>query len=157
MIKNFHTVTEGEMYRGARPGEEDYTRALSMMKTIVNLEGDDVAANEAASMVIHECTAKLIWFPISISDIYVEGVPPELLNNLVRQIKDAPAPVFIHCQHGQDRTGLVVAAWRISCGWKPQDAFEEAVSLGYKAHINAGLNRNFKMLGVNLPLLDVAL
>jgi protein tyrosine/serine phosphatase len=32
-------------------------------------------------------------------------------------------PVFVHCQHGADRTGLICAAYRlVICGWTKEEA-----------------------------------
>lgn len=43
-------------------------------------------------------------------------------------IQAAEKPVFIHCQHGEDRTGTVIACWRMSQDhWSHRRAFSEAV------------------------------
>jgi protein tyrosine/serine phosphatase len=42
-------------------------------------------------------------------------------------METASKPIFIHCRHGQDRTGLVVACWRIEkYGWINKQALDEA-------------------------------
>lgn len=47
----------------------------------------------------------------------------------------APKPTVVHCWHGSDRTGAVVAAWRIAMqGWTPADALDELVNGGYGHH-----------------------
>ena len=39
---------------------------------------------------------------------------------------------FIHCEHGQDRTGLVVAMWRVEKdGWTKADAEKEMLAHGF--------------------------
>jgi protein tyrosine/serine phosphatase len=49
---------------------------------------------------------------------------------------------YVHCEHGQDRTGLVVAAYRVlHDGWTTDAARAEALSYGYH---------------VELPGLDIA-
>jgi protein tyrosine/serine phosphatase len=41
-------------------------------------------------------------------------------------------PVFVHCQHGSDRTGTLVAAYRIvEQGWTREDAASELPNFGY--------------------------
>lgn len=41
-------------------------------------------------------------------------------------IRHAPKPVLIHCMHGSDRTGAIVAAYRIvEQGWSVDDAVAE--------------------------------
>jgi hypothetical protein len=40
-------------------------------------------------------------------------------------------PVFVHCQHGSDRTGCAVAAYRmVEEGWPPDPAFAEMQNFG---------------------------
>ena len=44
---------------------------------------------------------------------------------------DKAWPVFIHCQRGADRTGTVIACYRIlTQGWTNAQAMKEAESLG---------------------------
>jgi protein-tyrosine phosphatase len=43
----------------------------------------------------------------------------------------ANQPVFVHCEKGEDRTGALVAIYRIvKQGWTPERAYAEACSLG---------------------------
>ena len=54
---------------------------------------------------------------------------------LVLSIINDPAnqPVFIHCQHGADRTGVVIAVYRLSHdGWTSRRARDEAKRFGLK-------------------------
>ena len=49
----------------------------------------------------------------------------------------APAlqPVLVHCQHGSDRTGMMVAIYRIAVeGWTKSQATNEMVHGGYGFH-----------------------
>jgi tyrosine-protein phosphatase SIW14 len=42
-------------------------------------------------------------------------------------------PVYVHCHRGSDRTGIVVAAYRIRYdGWTIQDTFEEMKRYGHR-------------------------
>ncbi len=41
-------------------------------------------------------------------------------------------PVYVHCDHGVDRTGMVLAAYRIQVdGWTFERAYEEMRSHGF--------------------------
>ena len=53
-------------------------------------------------------------------------------------IHDHPAGVFIHCEQGQDRTGLIVACYRLECGWSKADAEKEMLAHGFHREL-AGL------------------
>lgn len=146
MITNFAEVVSSVLYRGSRPQVDDFKGQLAQMKSIVDLEGDDVSATEYTSVPEG---VTFFWCPISLPDIYAEGFPAPLVDYALAYIEAAPKPVYVHCQHGEDRTGLLVAAYRIKKqGWAPQQAYQEALRYGYHPHFNAGLNKNFEALGV---------
>lgn len=53
----------------------------------------------------------------------------------LRQIRAAPKPVLLHCWHGSDRTGSVVAAYRIVFeNWTPAEALDELRYGGFGYH-----------------------
>lgn len=53
-------------------------------------------------------------------------------------IQQSPKPVLIHCKHGSDRTGCIVAAYRMAfMGWEKEKAIEEFKSGGYGYHDKA--------------------
>lgn len=61
----------------------------------------------------------------------------ELLDN------EANRPVFVHCLHGKDRTGLLVAMYRVARqGWSVEDAYKEMKYCGFHRF----RIRNFKWL-----------
>ena len=50
-------------------------------------------------------------------------------------IKMAPKPMLIHCHHGSDRTGVVLAMYRIVFeDWSKTDAIQEMTKGGYGYH-----------------------
>jgi tyrosine-protein phosphatase SIW14 len=63
------------------------------------------------------------------------SVTEEDLRRVLASIRDAPKPVLVHCWHGSDRTGAVVAAYRVAFqGWTPEQAVDELVNGGYGFH-----------------------
>jgi protein tyrosine/serine phosphatase len=59
----------------------------------------------------------------------------------------AAAPVFIHCKRGADRTGAMVAFYRIrNHGWTAARAYAEAREIGMRAWYN-GLKRQIEAFG----------
>lgn len=48
------------------------------------------------------------------------------LQRVLREIALAEGPVLVHCRRGADRTGAVVAAYRVLCqGWRREAAIRE--------------------------------
>ena len=46
-------------------------------------------------------------------------------------------PVYVHCTEGVDRTGLIIALYRvIEQGWAPKDAHDEMMAHGFKSLID---------------------
>ena len=47
----------------------------------------------------------------------------------------ARQPVFVHCQHGADRTGMMCAIYRVTVdGWSKQQAIDEMTKGGFGFH-----------------------
>jgi len=62
-------------------------------------------------------------------------VTPTQLRQAVALIKANPGVTLVHCWHGSDRTGAVVAAYRIlSQGWSKDEAIREFIYGGYGFH-----------------------
>ena len=69
----------------------------------------------------------------------------------LRIIQESPKPVLIHCKHGSDRTGCIVAAYRMSIqNWAKEDAIYEFKRGGYGFHEDA-----FKNVLLLLESIDV--
>tara|TARA_R100000951_G_C2601443_1_gene168304 strand:- start:277 stop:819 length:543 start_codon:yes stop_codon:yes gene_type:complete len=50
-------------------------------------------------------------------------------------IRDAEKPVLVHCLHGSDRTGAIVAAYRMAFdGWSKEEAINEFLEEKYGYH-----------------------
>lgn len=58
-----------------------------------------------------------------------------------------PGTVFVHCWHGQDRTGLVIALYRIATGWSIEAAWQEALDHDFHQYL-VGLSKAFNDLAV---------
>lgn len=156
LIPNFAQVSSG-VYRGGNPMKEfgdhrafDALRDLGV-KNVINLQGadgDDSAIGwvfgqfqpgEAPEFIAegkryygaHGIGFANLPFKSYDSVSKREAV---LVQQAVRLLGDASdsSPVFIHCEHGRDRTGLVVALHRMqNSGWTVKAAYEEWVAMGH--------------------------
>jgi protein tyrosine phosphatase (PTP) superfamily phosphohydrolase (DUF442 family) len=123
ILPNFHRVTPF-LYRGGQPREGGIAALLRMgVRTIVNLrtEAEEVEAEAA------EARAAGLRF-ISVPMSGVRRPKDETVEWLLGVLLDpANHPVFVHCKRGADRTGTLVACYRmVREGWPEERAREEA-------------------------------
>jgi len=126
-IHRFLQVND-HIYRGAQPSPQGiHTLAKRGVRAIVDLraygEGADREKKEAESLGIKFYSVPMP--PLS--------APSETAMSKVLGLLDDPQnwPVFIHCQHGKDRTGTVVACYRMRHDhWPNRRAFMEAEDHG---------------------------
>jgi protein tyrosine phosphatase (PTP) superfamily phosphohydrolase (DUF442 family) len=125
-ITNFGKV-DANLYRGAQPDATgiEHLKALGV-KTIINLRmpGDVVKAeaSDAGANGINYTNVPLAGL----------GRPADVeVAKILLLIQDSPGPVFIHCEHGCDRTGTLAACYRIQHdGWSYPEAMKEADKYG---------------------------
>lgn len=127
-ILRFREVVPG-VYRGARPERSGvrYLKSIGV-KTIINVDNDIYAVAEELREA-QKLGLKTLSFPLSSwaypPNNYVDEVLAEMNN-------PKNYPIFLHCQHGQDRTGLLVGLFRVEYqGWDPAVAYREMRNLGF--------------------------
>ncbi|MDX6528397.1 MAG: tyrosine-protein phosphatase [Blastocatellia bacterium] len=126
-LPNFHLVNS-QLYRGAQPKIGGLQTLKTMgIKAIVNLRGKDeqtgAEGQEARALGLRYYSIPLPGFSEP-KDKEVQQVL-DIINNRENQ------PVFVHCHHGEDRTGTIIACYRITHdGWTAAGAKKEAEKLG---------------------------
>ena len=122
----FKKVTEG-IYRGSQPETKaDYQKVLLLpVKTIMKLNED----REEEEWKF--CTSNGI--PMGGYPLSEWGRPSTtLLLENVEMVRNFPKPIFVHCLHGYERTGRVIAEYRIKVqGWSKWEAIKEALREGF--------------------------
>ena len=126
-LPNFHQVN-ATLYRGGQPQSAGFNRLASIgIKTVINLretdEREKVEEKEARA-------AGLRYFNVPLDGL---GRPSDEKVERVLSIINAPEnqPVFVHCKRGADRTGTIIAVYRISHdGWTSEQAKVEAKRYG---------------------------
>ncbi len=126
-IKNFSQV-DNHVYRGAQPTDEGLNYLAKIgVKTVVDLrEHDERSLGEE-----HVVTASGMHYV----NVPMTGLTPPTeaqTSKILALLEDyTTGPVFVHCQRGADRTGVVIAAYRIDHDhWDNARALAEAKSLG---------------------------
>jgi len=114
-------------YRGAQPTAEGLRQLPKLgVRTDVNLR------------TMHSDADKLSGVRLQYEHISFKAWHPEH-EDVVRFLKIATnprnQPIFVHCQHGADRTGMMTAVYRIVVqGWSKDDAIREMTQGGFGYH-----------------------
>ena len=134
-LPNLHRVNAG-LYRSAQPSREGFVLLdthVSLangdppIRAIVSLRAfkeDSSLVNVSSALLLEEISFKT-WHPED------EDVVKFL------RIATTPAlqPVLVHCRHGSDHTGTMVAVYRIVVeGWTKAQAADEMVHGGFGFH-----------------------
>ena len=126
-IPNFCVVTPDALWRGAKPAQDGAAWLIQRgVRTIVNLEllHDDrrvFARAKPASAGRYEAGYFRIadWEPNAV-------IAPARLDDHVARflavVDSQPKPVYVHCRSGQNRTGVMVAAYRVIVEGLSRDA-----------------------------------
>jgi protein tyrosine/serine phosphatase len=126
-LPNFHKVS-ATVYRGGQPKEGGFQRLAALgIKTVLNLRDADERARDEEK---EARAAGLRSFNVPLEGLSRPS-DAEIEHALV--IINAPEnqPVFVHCKRGSDRTGTVIAIYRISHdGWTSEQAKAEAKRYG---------------------------
>jgi protein tyrosine phosphatase (PTP) superfamily phosphohydrolase (DUF442 family) len=125
-LPNLYRVSDVYL-RGAQPSAEGMRELARMkVKTVVNLRAINSDRDEIGD-------AALAYEHISFKAWHAED---EDVLRFLRIVTDPERqPVFVHCQHGADRTGMMTAIYRIVVeGWSKDDAISEMTQGGYGFH-----------------------
>jgi len=125
-LPNLHQVTPW-LYRGAQPTAAGMRQLKAMgIKTVVNLRSFNSDREELGTTgLAYEHISMKAWHPEK----------EDIIRFLRITTDKARAPVFVHCQHGADRTGLMCAIYRVAVeGWTKEEAIQEMTKGGFGHH-----------------------
>jgi protein tyrosine/serine phosphatase len=125
-VPNLHRVT-GTLLRSAQPTAAGMRNLESLgVRTVINLRAFHSDRDEVAG-------TGLLDEELSVKTWHLED---EDVVRVLRLLRDpAAGPTLVHCQHGADRTGTMVAMYRMVVqGWPREKAIDELVNGGYGFH-----------------------
>jgi len=124
-LPNFHQVAP-YLYRGGEPTETGLEQVKKMgVATIIDLRGagpdTKIEKEQAEKLGMHYAN-----LPMDSRAPSNEQVDQFLHAVEKAKAANADKAVFVHCQHGSDRTGCMVGVWRVTHdGWSYDKAYEE--------------------------------
>ena len=122
-LSNFYEVTTN-LYRGAQPGAQGMKVLKSMgVKTVLNLRSFHSDHGLVSSGDLKLARLHMKPWHAEDEDVVAFLKIASDTNNL---------PLFVHCQHGADRTGMICAMYRVViCNWTKEDAIKEMKEGGF--------------------------
>lgn len=127
-LPNLHKVAD-DLYRGAQPTERGFLELKAMgVRTVINLRHLHTADDRTFAA---KAGLELVEIPMNTWDVGEDDAI-----RFLRVVTDKPrGPFFVHCQHGADRTGSMVAAYRVAvCDWSKEKAAAEMNNGGFGFH-----------------------
>jgi tyrosine-protein phosphatase SIW14 len=125
-IPNLAQVEPG-VWRGGQPDFEgwQYLKSLGIKRdlklNIIHGASDALAISNGM---------QVIYLPINFEQMTIGKPDPNKLNAAIAAIE--PDGTYIHCERGQDRTGLIVGAYRVKVEhWTKENAYQEMLTHGF--------------------------
>lgn len=139
---NFGVVEPGKLYRSGQISEHVIRKTIQSnhVGLILSLSGDESPDLEAEKKAAADLGIDRVFLGGLAGDgIGDPNVYPEAIAEIVKANQSGKA-VLVHCQSGAQRTGGVVAAYRILVeGEQPEKAFEEMRRYGHDSKHNPNL------------------
>jgi len=125
-LEDVHRVSS-VIYRSSQPDLSVFAGIAELgIRTVVSLRSEEDSEEERAAAI----AAGLNYIRIGLPAFRRPG--DEAIRQVLETItSEKNQPVLVHCKRGADRTGVVVACYRIGYeGWSVEDALAEAKKYG---------------------------
>ena len=134
-IRNFDRVND-HIYRSGEP----FTVGLQELGALGIKRVIDLREKSTATAFEQEILEKLGIQYTNIPFAPFSAPSDAQIQSVLKLLNDDPSPVLVHCRRGKDRTGTVIACYRIQHdGWDNRRALAEA-----KAHGMSSVERGMQ-------------
>jgi len=127
-VPNFQQINE-KLYRGGQPSDEGFGSLAKLgIKTVVDLRRPNEHSTADEERVVKALGMRYVNVPMN---GIVAPSEEQVARVLALMNATEDGSVFVHCRRGADRTGTVVACYRMGHdAWDNKKAFKEAKTLG---------------------------
>ena len=124
---NFYQVSN-DIYRSEQPNLKQIVLLDKIgIKTIINLRLWHSDRDKIANTGISE-----VWI-----NLRAGNITDKKIIQILKTIKNSPKPILIHCWHGSDRTGVVIAMYRLVFqNWSKRQVIDELMQPEFGHHYN---------------------
>jgi tyrosine-protein phosphatase SIW14 len=147
-VPNFHSVTD-HLYRGGQPTREGIGSLVKIgIRTVVDLR---TGKDREEEKLVKAAGMRYVHVPMGA----LSAPSDQQIASALETLDDvSAAPVFIHCKRGADRTGTVIACYRIRHDqWENQKALSEARKNGL-SWVERGMQQYILQFETKLKLAD---
>jgi len=124
-LDNIYQVDDG-VFRSEQPDDSEFKEIFNLgVKEVLNLREYHSDDGEAEGLDLDLHRIRIATGSISEGDV-IEAL---------QIISNRSGPILVHCWHGSDRTGAIIASYRVVIeGWSKEKAIEELADGGYGYH-----------------------
>lgn len=117
---NFNVIIPDKVFRGGQPSRDGFSYLKSLgVKTLVQLNYPEEGMQDVPDF-------KCVDVSMPPKDFWQFFGKPDLVDAVAALdalTDEANWPVYVHCLHGEDRTGMIAAMFRVrKQDWSPDDA-----------------------------------
>lgn len=127
-VPNFGVVSPA-LWRSAQPSQANFDAMKKAgLKTVINLRDGEKDIRVGKQMA-ENAGLKYVSLPLSV----FKSVKPQEIDKFLKVVNDpVNQPVLVHCRQGQDRTGTMVAIYRLTQQqWSATNAYQEMLKYGF--------------------------
>ena len=143
-VHKFGVVKDGVVFRSRAPSRAflDYVRQRYGVRTVVDLRNPQFRRERHMIQEERRWAAELgLRHVHHVLHLPPLGDPDAVVDLVTGLLSQGAGPILIHCHGGKDRSGSVVALWRLREGRSYDAAVEEMTRYRHKPRTNAELHR----------------
>lgn len=128
---------DSRLFRGAQPDAAAFKSLRDLgVTTVIDLRTERDATRSGERRLVESLGMRYVSLPVEDGNFFKRSriIPETVIRGFFAAVDGAAGPVFVHCRRGADRTGALVAFYRIARhGWTNRRAYEEARDAGMRS------------------------